>query len=77
MINRLLGAVFGVVKTGLFILILLLIFEYINTNGRFIAITKLQDSVIVSTIKEVSSTLIPSLEELLEESDMLDSTDEA
>jgi membrane protein required for colicin V production len=77
MINRLLGAVFGVVKTGLFILILLLIFEYINANGRFIAITKLQDSIIVSTIKEVSSTLIPSLEELLEASDLLDSTDEA
>jgi len=77
MINRLLGAVFGVIKTGLFILILLLIFEYINANGRFIAITKLQDSVILSTIKEVSSTLIPSLEELLEASDMLNSTDEA
>ncbi|WP_041758240.1 CvpA family protein [Psychroflexus torquis] len=77
MVNRLLGALFGVVKTGLFIFILILIFEYINTDERFLAVTKLQDSFIVSTIKEVSSALIPSLEELIETSNLLDTTDEA
>jgi membrane protein required for colicin V production len=71
MVNRLLGALFGVLKTGLFI------FEYINADERFLAVTKLQDSFIVSTIKEVSSALIPSLEELLETSNLLDTTDEA
>ena len=76
MVNRLLGALFGVVKTGLFIFILILIFEYINADERFLAATKLQDSFIVSTIKEVSSALIPSLEELIETCDLLDTTDE-
>ena len=76
-INRLLGALFGVVKTALFLFILLFIFEYINTDERLIAINKLQDSIVLSTIKEVSSALIPSLEGLLESSNLLNSSDEA
>lgn len=77
MINRLLGALFGMVKTALFLFILLFIFEYINTDERLIAINKLQDSIVLSTIKEVSSALIPSLEGLLESSNLLNSSDEA
>lgn len=72
LINRIFGALFGVIKMGLFILIILLIFDYINGEGRFISGTKLQESVIVSTIRELSSTLLPSLEQLLNESKLLE-----
>ena len=71
LINLIFGAVFGVVKTALILFILLLIFEYINANGRFISETKLIDSVIISIIREVSSTLIPSLEEFLKEKELI------
>lgn len=77
LINRVFGAVFGVIKMGLFILILLLIFDYINSNGRFISETKLQDSIVVSTIREISTTLLPSLEEILNENELIQSKDEA
>lgn len=72
LINRIFGALFGIIKMGLFILILLLIFDYINTNGRFIEESKLQDSLIVSSIREISATLLPSLQELIEESQLLE-----
>lgn len=71
LINRILGAVFGVVKTALIIFILLLIFEYINANGRFVSESKLNDSLIISMIREISSTLLPSLEEFLNEKELI------
>lgn len=71
LINRIFGALFGVIKTGLFIFILLLIFDYINGEGRLISQTKLENSVVVGTIRELSSTLLPSLEEFLDESELL------
>lgn len=71
LINRILGAVFGVVKTGLIIFILLLIFEYINANGRFVSESQLHDSSIISIIREVSSTLIPSLEDFLKQKELI------
>lgn len=67
-LNRILGAFFGTLKTGLFILILLLIFDYINANGRFISAEKLESSIILSYLREIGSTLLPSLQELLEDS---------
>lgn len=76
LINRIFGAVFGVIKTALFIFILLLIFDAINGEGRFISEKKLDDSVVVSTIKELTSTLLP-LEELLEKSAILEGKEEA
>ena len=75
LINRIFGALFGIIKMGLFILIILLIFDYINGDGRFLTETKLQESVIVSTIRELSSTLLPSLEQLLNESELLENQD--
>ncbi|MBZ9628708.1 CvpA family protein [Psychroflexus sp. CAK1W] len=77
LINRIFGALFGVIKTGLFIFILLLIFDYVNGDGRFVSETKLEDSVVVTTIRELSSTLLPSLEELLDESELLNGNEEA
>ena len=71
LINRIFGALFGVIKTGLIIFILLLIFDYINGEGRLISQTKLENSVVVGTIRELSSTLLPSLEEFLDESELL------
>jgi len=72
LINKIFGAVFGVIKTGLFLVILLLIFEYINSDGRFIAETKLEDSVVVTTLREITSTFLPSFQDLLEDSDLVD-----
>lgn len=77
LINRIFGAVFGVIKTGLFIFILLLIFDYVNGDGRFVSEAKLEESVVVTTIRELSSTLLPSLEELLDESELLNGNEEA
>ncbi|MFO7746159.1 MAG: CvpA family protein [Psychroflexus sp.] len=77
LINRIFGSVFGVIKTGLFIFILLLIFDYINGDGRFISETKLNGSVVVTTIRELSSTLLPSLEELLNKSELLNGDKDA
>ena len=74
--NRVFGAVLGGLKTGLFILLLLLIFEYVNTNGRFISLEKIDDSVVVSTLQEINATFLPSLAELIEESEILTTKDE-
>lgn len=71
LVNRIFGAVFGVIKTALFIFILLLIFDYINADGRFISEVKLDNSFVVNTIRELSSTLLPSFEELIDESELL------
>jgi membrane protein required for colicin V production len=76
LINRIFGAVFGLIKTGLFIFILLLVFEFINGDGRFVSQTKLDDSFVVNTIRELSSTLLPSLEELLYESELIEGNEE-
>ncbi|WP_019037124.1 CvpA family protein [Psychroflexus tropicus] len=74
LINKIFGAIFGVIKTALFLIILLLLFEYVNTNGRFIAETKLEDSVIVSILRELTATLLPSFQELLEDSELVSLT---
>ncbi|MBZ9652622.1 CvpA family protein [Psychroflexus montanilacus] len=71
LINRIFGAVFGFIKTALFLFILLLIFDYINGDGRFVSQAKLEDSFVVNTIRELSSTLLPSLEDLLYESELI------
>ena len=73
-INRIFGAFFGVLKIGLFIFILFLILDYVNANGRFISATTLEASVILSSLREIGYTLLPSLQKLIEDNSLLNSS---
>jgi len=74
-LNRLLGGIFGVVKSGLIIIVLLMVFNFLNGDSRFIDRKKIESSHIVGFISEITPWFLPTLEtfidENIEQSDML------
>ena len=60
-LNRVLGAVFGVSKFGLILSVLLLVFHHINKGMNFIDKESLAASVLYAPVKSIAPTIFPSI----------------
>lgn len=60
-LNKLLGAAFGVIKIGFIASIVLIIFSHTNRNIEFVSQDKLNDSVLYSPVKELATLIFPNI----------------
>ncbi len=62
-INKLLGGVFGALKFGLILSVLLMIFDKANSTITFIDKKNTEDSILYQPVKDLATTLFPNLVE--------------
>lgn len=60
-LNKLLGGVFGVLKIGLILSILLIVFDKMNKKIPFVDKADLEDSVLYYPVKSLAPTLFPDI----------------
>ena len=60
-LNKLLGGVFGLLKIGLILSILLIIFEKMNSTIAFIDDEQTQDSILYTPVKSLAPMLFPTI----------------
>ncbi|MFV0541967.1 MAG: CvpA family protein [Aestuariibaculum sp.] len=60
-INKLLGGVFGALKIGLILSIILIVFDGFNNTIPFVSKEKLNDSVLYGPVKSLVPTIFPSI----------------
>lgn len=60
-LNRLLGAVFGVLKVGLILSVLLIIFNTMNSTLPFLSEEELEDSLLYEPVKSLAPLVLPSI----------------
>jgi membrane protein required for colicin V production len=68
-LNKLLGAVFGVLKIGLILSVVLMIFSKMNRNIPFLEEEDLKDSVLYEPVKSLAPMLFPNMIHVDEESE--------
>ena len=68
LLNKLLGAIFGLVKIGLILSIVLLLVDKINTNISFLSAKELEKSVLYVPVKALAPSIFP---EFIEEAKKL------
>ena len=66
-LNKLLGGVFGALKIGLILSIVLLVFSKLNDTIPFISEDQKEDSVLYEPLKNLAPTLFPSFVTVVEE----------
>jgi membrane protein required for colicin V production len=66
-LNKLLGGVFGALKIGLILSIVLLVFSKLNDTIPFISDEQKEESVLYQPTKNLAHTLFPSLVKIAEE----------
>jgi membrane protein required for colicin V production len=59
MLNKLLGAIFGALKIGLILSIVLMIFDKMNKTLPFIEEEEFQESILYNPIKSIAPTIFP------------------
>jgi membrane protein required for colicin V production len=59
MLNKLLGAIFGAIKIGLILSIVLMIFDKMNKTLPFIEEEEFQESILYNPIKSIAPTIFP------------------
>jgi len=60
-LNKLLGAVFGALKIGLILSVLLIVFDRMNNTIPFVGEEDIEDSVLYEPIKSIAPILFPSI----------------
>lgn len=60
MLNKLLGGVFGALKIGLILSIVLIVFDKLNNTIPFVAEETQEESVLYEPVKELAPTLFPN-----------------
>ncbi len=60
-INKLLGGVFGVLKIGLILSVVLIVFDKMNRTLPFVDKAELDDSVLYNPVKSLAPTIFPSI----------------
>ena len=60
-LNKLLGAVFGALKIGLILSVLLIVFDRMNNTLPFVDEEDIEDSVLYEPIKSIAPILFPSI----------------
>jgi len=66
-LNKLLGGVFGVLKFGLILSIVLLVFAKLNDTIPFISDEQKEESILYKPVKNLAPTLFPNFLEVVEE----------
>jgi len=74
-LNRLLGALFGLLKFGLILSVLLIVFDTMNASAPFATEEDKEDSVLYERVKGIAPMLFPDL--LKKGKEQLKKTDEA
>ncbi len=64
-LDKLLGVLFGLIKAGLIVSLLVLLFDTLNTRFSFVKEEVLGESVLYPVVKELGYTVFPYLKELL------------
>ncbi len=64
--NKLLGAVFGVLKYALILSIVFLIYDQINASLKFISKEKSKESILYEPVKNLAPTIFPNLVKVVE-----------
>ena len=64
-LNKLLGAVFALIKVGLIIGIIILAFNSLNTTFNFMDEAKFSDSILYMPLKQLANEVFPYLKEML------------
>lgn len=60
-INKLLGAIFGALKIGLILSVVLIVFDKLNNTLPFMEKEDLEDSVLYSPVKSLAPMIFPSI----------------
>lgn len=60
-INKLLGGVFGALKIGLILSVILIVFDKMNRTLPFVDESELEDSVLYKPVKSLAPTIFPSI----------------
>lgn len=68
-LNKLLGAVFGVLKIGLILSVILIVFDSMNSTIPFASEDELEESVLYKPVKSLAPMLFPSILNKKKESD--------
>ena len=64
--NKLLGAVFGVLKYALILSIVFLIYDQINASLKFISKEKSKESILYEHVRDLAPTIFPNLVKVVE-----------
>ena len=80
-LNKLLGAVFGALKIGLILSVLLIVFDKMNNTITFVDEENIKDSLLYKPVKGLSPMIFPSIiksgdETLEEDNDIIDPAEE-
>jgi membrane protein required for colicin V production len=67
MLNKILGGVFGALKIGLILSIVLIVFTKLNDTIPFISDEQKEDSILYEPVKELAPTLFPGFLKVAEE----------
>ena len=67
MLNKILGGVFGALKIGLILSIVLLVFTKLNDTIPFVSPEQQEDSILYEPVKTLAPTLFPNFLKLVEE----------
>lgn len=60
-LNKLLGAIFGGLKFGLILSILLLVFSRLNSTVEFVSEDKIESSILYSPVKDLAPLVFPTI----------------
>lgn len=66
--NKLLGAVFGVLKYALILSIVFLIYDQINSSLKFLNKEKAKESVLYEPVRDLAPTIFPNMVKVVEKS---------
>lgn len=64
--NKILGALFGVLKYGLIVSVLLIVFSQFNKTLKFMDQSKTEKSILYEPVKNLASTIFPKLVKVVE-----------
>lgn len=61
LVNKILGAVFGTLKFGLILSVILIVFNYTNGTLSYVKQETLDESILYKPIKSIATTLFPNI----------------
>jgi membrane protein required for colicin V production len=61
MVNKLLGGVFGILKTGLILSVIFILFDRLNSTVTFVKQETLDNSILYAPVKKIAPTIFPSI----------------
>jgi membrane protein required for colicin V production len=66
-LNKLLGGIFGTLKLGFILSVIILVFDKLNSSIPFVSDKMKEDSILYEPVKNLTPTLFPNFIEIVEE----------